>query len=62
MDLLDQMAMSIEQTGEALGGLGKTSIYGLIRRKKLRVVKIGRRTLVTVESVRQLVAASDGGE
>jgi excisionase family DNA binding protein len=53
---MEQLAISIKETAKALG-LGRTSIYGLIAEGKLEAIKIGRRTLVRVESIRRLVAA-----
>ncbi len=34
--------------------VGRSTIYGLIAAKKLTVVKIGRRTLITDQSIRKL--------
>lgn len=41
----------------AFTGIGRTKLYELIRDGKIETVKIGTRTLVKVESLRQLVAA-----
>ena len=38
-------------------GLGRTSIYALINEGRLATVKIGRRRLVKVESIRLLLDA-----
>lgn len=46
--------LSINDTAKALG-LGRTSIYGLLRSGRLEAVKLGRRTLVKVESIRRLI-------
>jgi excisionase family DNA binding protein len=43
-------------TGEALGGLGRTKVYELIAAGELRTVKIGRRRFIPVEAVREYVA------
>jgi len=48
--------MSISEAAKALG-LGRTSIYALINEGRLETVKIGRRRLVKVESIRALLEA-----
>jgi excisionase family DNA binding protein len=52
---MEQIAVSIKETAKALG-LGRTSIYAMIADGRLEAFKIGRRTLVRVESIRRLVA------
>jgi len=45
-----------------LGGIGHTLFWSLIRKKQLDPVRIGRRTLVTVQSIEALIARNaDGG-
>lgn len=48
------IATSTNDTAKALS-LGRTSIYALIRDGKLETIKLGRRTLVKVESIRRLI-------
>ena len=48
------ITVSISDTAKALG-LGRTSIYALIREGRLATVKLGRRNLVKVESIRRLL-------
>lgn len=54
---MDILTASINDTAKALG-LGRTSIYSLIKAQRLDVVKIGRRTLVRVDSIQRLLADS----
>lgn len=49
-------AVSVADAAKMIG-LGLTKTYDLINAGKLSSVKIGRRRLVRVESIRQLVAA-----
>jgi excisionase family DNA binding protein len=57
------IAVSINEAARALG-LGRTSIYALINEGRLEARKLGRRTLVTTESIRALIegAAIVGGK
>ena len=51
---MQPIAASINETAKALS-LGRTSIYALIREGRLETVKLGRRTLVKVASIRRLL-------
>lgn len=51
---MQPIVTSINETAKALS-LGRTSIYALIRQGRLETVKMGRRTLVKVESIRRLI-------
>ena len=51
---MEPITTSVNDAAKALG-IGRTSIYALIREGRLTVVKLGRRTLVTVESLQKLV-------
>jgi excisionase family DNA binding protein len=51
---LQPITVSIADTAKALG-LGRTSIYALIREGRLETIKLGRRNLVKVESIRRLL-------
>ncbi len=53
---MEPLAISINETAKALS-LGRTSIYAMIADGRLEAFKLGRRTLVRVESVRRLVSA-----
>ena len=51
---MQPIAASINDTAKALS-LGRTSVYALIRDGRLETIKLGRRTLVKVESIRRLI-------
>lgn len=53
---MEPLAISIKDTARTLG-LGRTMVYALIAEGRLEAIKIGRRTLVRVDSIRRLVAA-----
>jgi excisionase family DNA binding protein len=52
---LEPVATSVNDAAKALS-LGRTSIYALIKEGRLEKIKLGRRTLITVASIRALVA------
>lgn len=51
---METLTVTIEGARRATG-LGRTKIYELVGNGKLRTIKVGRRTLVTTESIRALV-------
>jgi excisionase family DNA binding protein len=53
---MEALAVSINEAAKALG-LGRTTIYAMIADGRLEAIKLGRRRLVAVESIRRLVAA-----
>lgn len=54
---MQPITATINDTAKALG-LGRTSIYALIRDGRLEAIKMGRRTLIKVESIHRLVASA----
>jgi len=48
------IALSIKETAKALG-LGRSSIYALLKGGRLTAIKVGRRTLVTTNSIARLI-------
>ena len=55
---MEPLVTSISQASSMLGGTSRSTIYRLIATGALKKVKFGRRTYITVESVKQ--TASDG--
>jgi excisionase family DNA binding protein len=54
--IMEPIALTIRDTSKA-AGFGKTTTYKLINEGKLTSIKIGRRTLVTVASIKALLGA-----
>ena len=56
---MEPIGLSIPDTGKALGGelmpLSRTTIWRMVSRGDLRAIKLGGRTLITVESIKALV-------
>jgi len=46
-----QRLYSIPETGRRLGDIGRSKIYSLVNSKRLKLVKIGRRSAITEESL-----------
>lgn len=55
---MEIITTSIKDAAKALG-LGRTSIYALIKEGKLESFKLGRRTLIKAESIRRLVEGQE---
>jgi excisionase family DNA binding protein len=55
---MEKLLVSIPDTATALS-LGRTSIYEMMRSGQLDTRKMGRRRLITAESLRRLVEKQD---
>ena len=53
---MDELAYSINRTAKALG-VGRSTIYKLIKTGKVDALKIGTRTLITTASIARLTEA-----
>lgn len=51
---MEPVTISITGAAKAMG-IGRTSIYSLIKEGRLDTVKIGRRHLIKTESIRRLI-------
>ncbi|MBB5373785.1 helix-turn-helix domain-containing protein [Acidocella aromatica] len=54
---MEPVAISVNSAAKALG-IGRSSIYALIKGGQLEAIKIGRRTLLTTASIKRLVQAA----
>jgi excisionase family DNA binding protein len=54
---MEPIAVSINEAAAILG-IGRTSIYRLIKEGRLETVKLGRRNLVKTRSIKALAEAS----
>lgn len=54
---MEPLAISINATAKALG-VGRSSVYSLIKTGKLEAIKIGRRTLLTTASIKRLAQSN----
>lgn len=50
----DRITVSIEET-KRITSLGNTTVFALIKRGDLKVIRLGRRTLVFMSSIRELL-------
>jgi excisionase family DNA binding protein len=50
---IEPIAISVNNAARTLG-IGRTSIYALLKDGRLDAIKIGRRTLLTTDSIRRL--------
>jgi excisionase family DNA binding protein len=50
---IEPVAISVNSAARTLG-IGRTSIYALLKDGRLDAIKIGRRTLLTTDSIRRL--------
>lgn len=51
---MQPITVSVRDAAAAIG-IGRTTLFNLIKRGQLDVVRIGRRTLVKVDSINRLV-------
>ena len=54
-DTKTQLLHTIEQTRQLLA-CGRNTVYNLVSRNELTLIKMGRRSLITDESIREYVA------
>lgn len=54
---MERLAVSVTEACEMIG-IGRTKIYELIRDGRLKSVKVGRRTLLSVASIEALIATA----
>ena len=57
---MELLAISINDTAKALG-IGRSSVYALLKSGRLDAIKIGRRTLLTTASIKRLAQTQGTG-
>ena len=55
----NRLTLSIAETAQALG-ISRPSVYTLLRQGELPTIKLGRRTLIPVDALRQWIADQAG--
>ena len=61
MRAIDRVTLSITETAAALG-VSRPTVYTLLHKRGFPAFKVGGRTLVSAEGLREWVAAQAGGE
>lgn len=51
---MDQLTVTV-QAAQAAIGIGNTKFYELVAEGRIKTIKVGRRTLVRTDSLRELV-------
>ncbi len=55
----DTRGVPVDEARYRLGNLGKTLFYDLVKQGKIRVVKLGNRTVVPVSEIDRLLSGDD---
>lgn len=58
---VDKVTLSVTETADALG-VSRPTVYTLLHRQDFPAFRVGGRTLVSAEGLREWVAAQAGGE
>lgn len=51
---MDVLAVSVNEAARILG-VGRTSLYSMIRDGRIEAIKLGRRTLIKTASLRRII-------
>lgn len=58
MDMIERAAYPLDEAGRLLGGISRGTFYNMRDRNEIRLVKLGRRTLVPASEIRRLAGES----
>ena len=61
MRAIDRVTLSITETAAALG-VSRPTVYTLLHKRGFPAFKVGGRTLISADGLREWVAAQAGGE
>ncbi len=56
--MVERAAYPLDEAGRLLGGISRGTFYNLAARGEIRLVKLGRRTLVPADEIRRLIDPS----
>lgn len=61
MRTIDRVTLSVAETAAALG-VSRPTVYNLLHRQGFPAFRVGGRTLISAEGLREWVASQAGGE
>jgi hypothetical protein len=54
-DILSPLAMKVDDFRRLMGGISRSHFYQLVAQQKIRVVKLGNRTIVPISEAKRLL-------
>jgi hypothetical protein len=54
-DIASPLAMKVDDFRRLMGGISRSHFYQLVARQKIRVVKLGNRTVVPISEAKRLL-------
>lgn len=58
---METRGVTVDEARYRLGNMGKTLFYDLVKQKKIRIVKLGNRTVVPMSEIDRLLSGEDDG-
>lgn len=60
--MIERAAYPLDEAGRLLGGISRGTFYNMRDRGEIRLVKLGRRTLVPASEIRRLAGESPNND